>query len=76
MKEKIKLWYGQGLWSAEMVRNAVKKGVLTEDEAAEILGCSRQNIIDLTKRGKLHPIKTSEKSTLYLKSEILKRNWQ
>ena len=76
MKEKIKLWYGQGLWSAGMVRNAVKKGVLTEDEAAEILGCSRQNIIDLTKRGKLHPIKASEKSTLYLKSEILKRNWQ
>lgn len=38
MKEKIKLWYGQGLWSAAMVRNAVKKGVLTEDEAAEILG--------------------------------------
>ena len=43
---------------------------------AEILGCSRQNIIDLTKRGKLHPIETSEKSTLCLKSEILKRNWQ
>ena len=42
----------------------------------EILGCSRQNIIDLTKRGKLHPVKSSEKSTLYLKSEILKRNWQ
>ena len=42
----------------------------------KILGCSRQNIIDLTKRGKLHPIKTSEKSTLYLKSEVLKRNWQ
>lgn len=34
------------------------------------------DIIDLTKRGKLHPIKTSEKSTLYLKSEVLKRNWQ
>ena len=42
----------------------------------EILGCSRQNIIDLTKRGKLHPIKSSEKSILYLKSGILKRNWQ
>jgi hypothetical protein len=30
----------------------------------------------LTKRGKLHPIKSSGKTTLYLKSEILKRNWQ
>lgn len=45
-------------------------------EAAEILNCSRQNIDYLTKTGKLHPIKSSGKNTLYLKSEILKRNWQ
>lgn len=38
MKEKIARWYGQGLWTAAMVRNAVKKGVLTEGEAGEILG--------------------------------------
>ncbi len=25
--------------------------------AAEILGCSRQNSIELTKRGRLHPLK-------------------
>ena len=37
MKEKIARWYALGLWSAEMVRNAVLKGVLTEDEAASIL---------------------------------------
>lgn len=57
-------------------RNFVADRVVNASEAAEILGCSRQNIMDLTKRGKLHPIKTSEKSTLYLKSEILQRNWQ
>ena len=57
-------------------RNFAARRVINAAEAAEILGCSRQNIIDPTKRGKLHPIKTSEKSTLYLKSEILKRNWQ
>ena len=57
-------------------RNFVAHRVITASEAAEILGCSRQNIIDLTKRGKLHPLKTSDKNTLYLKSEILKRNWQ
>ena len=57
-------------------RNFAAHRVINAAEAAEILGCSRQNIIDLTKRGKLHPIKASEKSTLYLKSEILKRNWQ
>ena len=57
-------------------RNFVAHRVINATEAAEILGCSRQNIIDLTKRGKLHPLKTSDKNTLYLKSEILKRNWQ
>ena len=38
MKEKIKKWYEQGLWTAEMVRNAVAKGKLTEDEYREIVG--------------------------------------
>lgn len=38
MREKIERWYAQGLWTADMVRNAVKKGVLTEGEAGEILG--------------------------------------
>lgn len=57
-------------------RNFVAHRVINAAEAAELLGCSRQNIIDLTKRGKLHPLKTSDKNTLYLKSEILKRNWQ
>jgi len=57
-------------------RNFVTHRVINATEAAELLGCSRQNIIDLTKRGKLHPLKTSDKNTLYLKSEILKRNWQ
>ena len=60
----------------EDFRNFATHRVINAAEAAEILGCSRQNSIDLTKLGKLHPIKTSEKSTLYLKSEVLKRNWQ
>ena len=38
MKNKIAKWYKQGLWSAEMVQNAVEKGILTADEAAKILG--------------------------------------
>ena len=37
MKDKIEKWYAQGLWTADMVRSAVKKGVLTEGEAGEIL---------------------------------------
>jgi len=37
MYEKIKRWHAQGLWTAAMVQNAVGKGVLTEEQAAEIL---------------------------------------
>lgn len=38
MKEKIAKWYNQGLWTEEMVLNAVTKGILTEEQAAEIVG--------------------------------------
>ena len=37
MYEKIKKWYKQGLWTEEMVLNAVNKGVITEEQAKEIL---------------------------------------
>ena len=37
MKEKISKWFKQGLWTREMVLNAVSKNVLTEEEANEIL---------------------------------------
>lgn len=37
MKEKIALWYAQGLWTAEMVQNAVAKKLLTQEETDEIL---------------------------------------
>ena len=37
MKERIAKWYKQGLWTAAMVQNAVVKGILKPEEAAEIL---------------------------------------
>lgn len=37
MYEKINKWYAQGLWTIDMVQNAVKKCVLTSDEANKIL---------------------------------------
>ena len=37
MYEKIKKWYKQGLWTEEMVLNAVEKGIITAEQAAEIL---------------------------------------
>ena len=38
MKDKIAKWYKQGLWTKEMVQNAVEKEILTSEEATEILG--------------------------------------
>ena len=57
-------------------REFVVHRVINSAEAAELLDCSRQNISDLIKRNKLHPIKSTEKNTLFLKSEVMKRNWQ
>lgn len=62
--------------SASDFKNYIVHSVVNVAEAAGILGCSRQNIEYLTKKGKLHPIKSSGKNTLYLKSEILQRNWK
>lgn len=38
MYEKIKKWYKQGLWNAEMVRTACEKGVITEKQYKDIVG--------------------------------------
>lgn len=37
MYEKIKNWYIKGLWTAEMVLNAVKKGIITSEQYNEIM---------------------------------------
>lgn len=50
--------------------------VVSTAEAAELLGCSRQNINDLVVRDKLHPVKTEQKNRFFLKSEILQRLWK
>ena len=38
MKDRIARWHKQGLWTVAMVENAVTKGVITPEEAAEIIG--------------------------------------
>lgn len=60
----------------DVFQDFVQQCIISTQEAADLLDCSRQNIDDLTKRGKLLPIKSSEKQTLYLKSEVLKRTWK
>lgn len=53
-----------------------EKNLLSTAEAAESLNCSRQNIEDLIRRGKLHPVKNMLKNKLFLKSEIEQRKWK
>ena len=42
MKDKIAKWYKQGLWTAQMVQDAVTKKKLTAEEAAEILSADTE----------------------------------
>jgi len=38
VKNRIEKWYKQGLWTLDMVKNAVEKGVITEEDYKEITG--------------------------------------
>ena len=62
--------------TADDFRTFASERIINSAEAAEILNCSRQYINELVKTGKLNPVKVSEKNTLFLKSEVLRRNWQ
>ena len=37
MFNKIKKWYEQGLWTEKMVNDAVAKGIITPEQAEEIM---------------------------------------
>lgn len=36
--QQVKDWYDNGHWTKKMVRNAVSKGWITEEECVEIIG--------------------------------------
>lgn len=42
MYEKIQRWYIQGLWTEDMVRKAAEKGVISEEQAQQILASDGQ----------------------------------
>ena len=56
-------------------KKIISFSIVNTKEACEILDCSRQNIDDLIKRGKINPVKEFDKNKLFLKSDIIKRNW-
>ena len=51
----------------------VQDRIVSASEACNILDCSRQNIDDLMRRDKLHPIRTDAKYKLFSKAEVMQR---
>lgn len=59
----------------EDFRAFAKNNFISANEASSILKCTKQNIDDLVKRGKLHPIKKDGRYNLFLKCEVESRPW-
>ncbi len=51
----------------------VRHNVLNAKEACDILGCTKQNLDGLVKRGTIVPIKNYPKGRLFLRSDIFRR---
>ena len=61
--------------SVQDLKNFVSNRVVSVGEACEILHCSKQNISDLIKRGKLIPIQSKANTIILMKNNIIKRKW-
>ncbi|MDO5449221.1 MAG: DUF2442 domain-containing protein [Clostridia bacterium] len=61
--------------TVEDFRMLAAERIINAAEAAGILGCSRQYVNELVKSEKLHPIKATEKNTLFMKNEVMQRKW-
>jgi predicted DNA-binding transcriptional regulator AlpA len=59
--------------SREELEQFIQNELVNTAEVMQILNCSRQNVFDLIKRGKLKPVKETSKERLFIKSDILVR---
>jgi predicted DNA-binding transcriptional regulator AlpA len=59
--------------SREELEQFIQNELINTAEVMKILNCSRQNVFDLIKRGKLKPVKETPKERLFFKSDILAR---
>lgn len=57
----------------EELMTFIADNIITSKEAAELLGCSRQNIDDLVKRNKLIPVRVLPRDRLFFKEDVLAR---
>lgn len=60
--------------SLDDFKNYVNSRIINTNTACEILNCSRQNINDLVKRDKLHPIREDDRNYLFNRNEIEQRD--
>ena len=58
---------------AEDFYSCIRSSLIDTSEAAKILKCSRQNIQDLVRRGKLEPVYTTKNVSIFLRSDVLRR---
>lgn len=61
-----------GLISADIAAFA-RQATLDTSEVTRLLGCSRQNVSDLVRRGSLVPIKSTARGPLFLRSDVYAR---
>ncbi|MGF7049136.1 DNA-binding transcriptional MerR regulator [Paenibacillus sp. DS2015] len=59
--------------SKEELAEWISREVVGTSEAMEIMDCSRQNLHNFVKRGKLIPIKDTGRERLFLRSDVLER---
>lgn len=63
------------LTSSEL-QSMISDHIIDSAQAAEELGCSKQNIDDLVRRGKLTAVKEGQRYRLFMKSDIEQRRWK
>lgn len=57
--------------SANMLKNYATSELISTTEAMKMLGCTRQNLDDFVKRGKLNPAPVNATCRMYYRSDIL-----
>ncbi|MGR6765367.1 helix-turn-helix domain-containing protein [Paenibacillus sp. T2-29] len=51
----------------------IQTEIVSTNETMELLDCSRQNLHSFVKRGKLVPVKETNRERLFLRSDVLER---
>lgn len=59
--------------SKDELSKFIASEMIDTSEAIKILQCSRQNLNDLVRRGKLTPIRSLSKTKIFFKEDILAR---